>query len=306
MAVIYYSFLLTLLVDILRLINRIIPFLPASVKQKPEWIGLTVVTLLFCILAYGFWNSRHPIVNRYTVQIDKQANLTKLHAVAVSDIHLGELIGADRLEELVESINRLQPDIILLPGDIIDADLQPFIKQNMGAILRRLHPPLGVYAVLGNHEYIGGNTEQLIAALEQANVKVLRDDKVIIKDSIVIAGRDEYSRNHYRGNSRMPLSSLLSGIDSSMPVLLLDHQPVDLNEAKEQGVDLQLSGHTHRGQLYPNHLVTSAIFEIDWGYLKKDNLHVIVSSGYGTWGPPIRTENRPELLDITITFRPQQ
>lgn len=305
MAIVYYGLLLTLFADILRLLDRIIPILPAIVKQRPEWAGVTVVTLLVCILAYGWWNTHHPIVKRYDVHIAKQAgSLSQLRAVSVSDIHLGDIIGVNRLEQLVDSINQLQPDIVLLPGDIIDSNLQPFIKQNMGAVLQRLNPPLGVYAVLGNHEYIGGETEDIITALEQANIKVLRDSAVIVRDSIIIAGRDEYSRNRYSNGSRMPLSTILHGVNAALPILLLDHQPVSLDEAKEQGVDLQLSGHTHRGQLYPNHLITSAIFEIDWGYLKKDSLQVIVSSGYGTWGPPIRTENQPELLDIHLTFVP--
>jgi predicted MPP superfamily phosphohydrolase len=296
--------LLAFLVDIIRLLDRAIPFLPLTLKQHPEWTGLTVVILLTCILSYGFWNARHPVISRYEITIAKNAgNLAKLHAVAVSDIHLGNIIGADRLEKLVESINQLQPDIVLLPGDIIDAELQPFITQNMGTVFRRLNPPLGVYAVLGNHEYIGGEQDAIIAALEQAGVKVLRDSRVIINNNLVVAGRDERSRNRYAGGSRAPLSAILAGINPAMPVLLLDHQPVDLEESKLQGVDLQLSGHTHRGQLYPNHLITSRIFEIDWGHLKKDSLQVIVSSGYGTWGPPIRTGNQPELLDIYITFQ---
>jgi predicted MPP superfamily phosphohydrolase len=304
MAVIYYGFLLAFWVDSIRLLDRAIPFLPLTLKQHPEWTGLTVVILLTCILSYGFWNARHPVISRYEITIAKNAgNLAKLHAVAVSDIHLGNIIGADRLEKLVESINQLQPDIVLLPGDIIDAELQPFITQNMGTVFRRLNPPLGVYAVLGNHEYIGGEQDAIIAALEQAGVKVLRDSRVIINNNLVVAGRDERSRNRYAGGSRAPLSAILAGINPAMPVLLLDHQPVDLEESKLQGVDLQLSGHTHRGQLYPNHLITSRIFEIDWGHLKKDSLQVIVSSGYGTWGPPIRTGNQPELLDIYITFQ---
>ena len=113
----------------------------------------------------------------------------------------------------------------------------------------------------------------------------------------------ERSRDRYGNGSRAPLSVVLAGVDTTLPVLLLDHQPLDLEEARSQGADLQLSGHTHRGQLYPNHLITSAIFEIDWGYLKKDSLQVIVSSGWGTWGPPIRTGNTPELLDLHINFQ---
>jgi predicted MPP superfamily phosphohydrolase len=304
LGVLYYGLLFTLLADLIRLLDRIFPFLPVVIKQQSAFVGLTVLCLVMCTLVYGAWNARHPIVNRYDITIPKSGrSLTSLHAVAVSDIHLGNIIGASRLEELVASINSLNPDIVLLVGDTIDAELQPFLSQNMGEILHRLKPPLGVYAVLGNHEYIGKETEETVIALEQAGVIVLRDRKVLINDSFILAGRDEYSRDRYGNRSRAPLSAVLAGVDPSLPILLLDHQPVNLNEAMSQGADLQLSGHTHRGQFYPNNLITSAIFEIDWGYLKKESLQVIVSSGWGTWGPPIRTGNTPELLDLHIKFQ---
>ncbi len=94
----------------------------------------------------------------------------------------------------------------------------------------------------------------------------------------------------------------MEGVDTSNPVLLLDHQPQNLDEAEKLGIDLQLSGHTHKGQFFPNNLITNRIFENDWGYLHKESLQVIVSSGFGTWGPPIRIGNKPEIVEILIRF----
>ena len=192
LGVVYYGLLFTLFADLIRLLDHFFPFLPSLIKQSPAVSRPSrVVVVLAGILAYGAWNARHPIVNRYDITVAKNGNtLTSLHAVAVSDIHLGNIINASRLDTLVTSINNLNPDIVLLVGDTIDAELQPFLSQNMGAILRRLKPPFGVYAVLGNHEYIGKETEATVRALEQAGVVVLRDRSVMISDSFILAGRD--------------------------------------------------------------------------------------------------------------------
>lgn len=303
MAVVYYGFLLTATAEVIRLVDRFLPFLPVWLKQRPLQTGVALLCVLTCILLYGTWNARNPIIQHYDITIPKQTEtMSSLHIVAVSDIHLGNIIGAERLTKLVNSINTLNPDIVLFAGDTIDAELKPFIKEGMATPLRQLHPPLGSYAILGNHEYIGMQTDAIVEQLEQAGITVLRDRYVLIRDSFILAGRDERSRSRYGSGDRASLKQILASADRSRPIILLDHQPLDLEEAKEQGADLQISGHTHRGQLFPNNVITSSIFEIDWGYLKKDTLQVLVSSGYGTWGPPIRIGSKPEILDIYITF----
>jgi predicted MPP superfamily phosphohydrolase len=204
----------------------------------------------------------------------------------VSDIHLGNLIDNSRLQDLVSQINTLHPDIILLAGDIIDEDVQPFMSQGMHITFRQLQAPYGVYAVLGNHEYIGGNPEYIVAALTNAGVNVLRDQVVKVADSFYVAGRDDRSveRQLSAGRQRQPLPSLLANLDTGLPLILLDHQPYRLDDSQANGVDLQLSGHTHYGQIFPNNLITGMIYEDDWGYLQKGKFQAIVSCGYGTWG----------------------
>jgi predicted MPP superfamily phosphohydrolase len=159
-----------------------------------------------------------------------------------------------------------------------------------------------VYAVLGNHEYISRNSELAVESLKQANVNVLVDEHVKLNNQFYIVGRDDRMAGSISGKPRMKLSKLMDGIDKNLPIILLDHQPNNLEEGQRNGIDLQLSGHTHNGQFFPNNLISKHVFEHSWGYLRKGDYQVIVSSGFGTWGPPIRIGSNPEIADLTIYF----
>lgn len=307
MAAMFYLFQVILVLDIIRYASRFIGWTPGFVTDNPKfpfYMGLSVLILVGAILVYGAWNARNPRVQHYEISIPKKAgDLQSLHVVAVSDIHLGEIIHNGRLSRLIDMVNTLDPDLVLLPGDIIDEDMGPFVRQDMTSNFLKLQPQYGVYAVPGNHEYFGRQIEQAISNFEEAGIKVLRDTCVKVEDSFYVAGRDDIT--HIRMDpktQRRSMDAVLESVDRTLPIILMNHQPTELEEAARAGVDLQISGHTHVGQIFPNHLITKRIFEIDWGYLRKDNLQVIVSSGYGTWGPPIRTGNRPEVVDIIINF----
>ena len=150
---------------------------------------------------------------------------------------------------MINQINERNPDLLLLPGDIIDEDIGPFIEQKMPETFQ-LHPKYGVYAVFGNHEYIGGHAEEALYYLSQAGVTVLRDDYVQVADSFYLVGRDDPARQRHAQKSREDLKTIMEN-GYSLPIILLDHQPFNLEEAQAMGVDLQLSGHTHRGQFFP-------------------------------------------------------
>lgn len=303
LGLLYYGVLLLLAVDVIRLLDRWLHFTPALIRQHPAAAGSIIAVLLVGIVVYGSWNAKHPRVHHYELTIPKQAALTQLHIVMVSDIHLGQIINNSRLQSLVQQIQGLNPDIIMLAGDIVDGDLEPFISQDMPAALRQLHAPYGVYAVLGNHDYHRGRPEAVAEALSSAGVHVLRDQVVKVADSFYLAGREDRTvERRVAGSRRLSLEQLLANTNPAVPLILLDHQPYRLDASQANGVDLQLSGHTHYGQLFPNHLITGMIFEEDWGHLQKGNSHFIVSSGYGTWGPPLRTGNTPEIVDIVIHF----
>lgn len=299
-AFLFYAFWVLLLIDILRLLDRWLGFIPASIKRAPAKVGLAVVCLLCGVLLYGSWNAWHPVVQAYQITIPKEASGKKqLHAVMLSDLHLGKIVNRGRLEQIVDRVKQMNPDIVLLAGDVIDGDPAPFLEQDMGAVLREMKPRLGVYMVLGNHDGYGRDP---VPCLEAAGITVLRDQYQMIDNSFYIVGRDYWGRGGH-GAAQPNLAQVMTGVDKRMPIILLKHSPVNLEEAQANGVDLQLSGHTHQGQLFPLHLVTGRMYEIDWGYLRKENLQLIVSTGVGTWGPPIRIGNTPEIVDLSISFQ---
>jgi len=302
LGMIYYLFIFTLFIDILRILDKYKPFLPQKLKQH----SLLVSTAVFCfttiLIGYGAWNAQHPVTIYYEITIPKTTSSESLQIVMVSDIHLGKIIDNQRLKKLVNRINQLDPDIVLIAGDVIDNQVDVLPNQHMIETFRKLHPKLGTYAILGNHEYFDQQPELAIQYLEQSNIHVLRDQWALVANSFYIVGRDDLSRLRYTGIARQELATVMQGIDHNFPILLLDHQPASLQDAIDQGADLQLSFHTHLGQLFPNNLLTNKIYELDWGYLQKENLQAIVSCGFGTWGPPIRIGNSPEIVNITIHF----
>ncbi|MEN6461169.1 MAG: metallophosphoesterase [Syntrophomonas sp.] len=306
MAVLYYLLLAVLMVDIIRLINYWTGIIPKNLYKSPALIGVGVLLLVLLLVLYGTWNANHPVVKNYEVSINKKAgNLDEMRIVVVSDLHLGWIVGIDRMADMVKRINSLQPDLVLIAGDTIDEGIDPSAEQKIPAMIGMLNPRFGTYAVLGNHEYISGNVQTTISNLDKAGIKVLRDQYVKVADNFYVVGRDDRSCKRYTGKERLALSKVMAGIDNKrLPIILLDHEPVDLNIAEEEGVDLQFSGHTHLGQLFPNNFITGLIYEDDWGYHKKANLQVIVSCGFGTWGPPIRIGNCPEILNVLVRFAP--
>lgn len=305
LAFMWYFLLVITVLDLLRLIDHFLRLVPVEIKRSLNPVlGFIVFILVVGIVSYGAWNARHPRVNHYDLSIPKQAgSLKQLHVVMVSDIHLGTIVHNDHLTKMVNTVNQLKPDLVLFAGDVFDENIESSNKQQVSDNFRKLSAPYGVFAVLGNHEYIGGNAEEAIKYLGDAGVKVLRDSSQEIAGSFYLMGRDDRSSERVNRVKRKSLTTLMEGVDRSLPIILMDHQPSQLEEPAEQGVDLQLSGHTHAGQMFPIQFITHRIFEDDWGYLRKGNFQLIVSSGYGTWGPPIRVGNTPEIVDITIKFK---
>jgi len=301
-----YFTLAALLIDMMRLINYVAPFFPSFVTENiartKAVLALSVFSVVVLAIVIGYFNARSPRVKILQVHIPKQVDSVRTLDVAVaSDIHLGTIIGRERLNSIVEKINNLHADLVLFPGDIVDEDLAPVVNQNLGETLRTIKAKYGVYAITGNHEYIGG-VEEACKYLMDHGIRVLRDETINVNGSIVLVGREDRSISQFSGKKRKPLAELMTGVDKRYPIILMDHQPFGLHEAVEQGVDLQLSGHTHHGQLWPFNAITNAIYELSWGYKKMDQTHFYVSSGVGTWGPPVRLGNTPEIIHLKLTF----
>ena len=306
LAFMIYFLMAVVVIDIVRIVIFFIPAKPGFMINNyadfKKYLFLVVVAVTGIIVLAGHINALTPRVKRIDIRIDKKAGTTKtLHIAAASDIHMGTLVGPRRTAKLVKMINERNADLILFAGDIVDEDLAPVIKYDLGRSLLKLKAPLGVYAITGNHEYIGG-ADAAVSYLEEHGIKMLRDTSIKINESFYLAGRNDRDSKRFSAKERKSLEKVLEGVDLSLPVIMMDHQPFNLQQVADAGVDFQLSGHTHHGQLWPFNYITNAIYELSWGYKKKDNSHFYVSSGYGGWGPPVRSGNRPEILDIYITF----
>lgn len=306
LAAMLYLFLSVLFIDILRLSNLIYPWMNNlfgnNIGNAKLWTMAAVSGIALLTVTIGHINAVWTRVNHHSIQIAKDGgSLKKVRIVAASDIHMGTIIAKHRVSKLVKLINEQQPDIVLFAGDIVDEDLSPVISRNLGQKLVQINSKYGIYAITGNHEYIGG-AEPAIKYLQEHGVNILRDSAALIANSFYIIGRDDKDSRRYAHQQRKELGELLNGIDRSKPSILLDHQPFHLDKVQEAGIDIQLSGHTHHGQLWPLNYITQAIFEVSSGYKKKGNSHIFVSNGYGTWGPPVRTGNRPEILVLDVEF----
>ena len=306
LAALVYFFFAVLIIDLLRLSAAIVPWFPASVTSDPypamRILFWSVTAVVGMLLIGGHLNARFPRTHRITVPIAKSADGARaVRAVLISDIHLGTIVGRSRLQGIAEELEILKPDLILLAGDIVDEDLAPVIKENTGEILRTIHAPMGVYGITGNHEYIGG-AAKAVAYLQEHGITMLRDTSVVLAHGITLVGREDRSSRQFGGERRKDLTSLLEGVRRDRPIILMDHQPFDLDSVVAAGVDLQLSGHTHHGQLWPFNYITTMVYEQSWGYLRKGETQFYVSSGVGSWGPPVRIGNRPEIVEITMTF----
>ncbi|MBN2743847.1 MAG: metallophosphoesterase [Marinilabiliaceae bacterium] len=302
-----YAVMLLLGIDMVRMLNAVFHFLPAT--KTPPRIKLNLRTfyvvsiLVIVIVTTGFLNAWHPRITRLTLDIPKQAGTRdSLRIVAATDIHMGTIIAKRKSSKLIKSINNQHPDIILFAGDLLDEDVQPVIRQDLGRCLQQLRAPLGVWAVTGNHEYIGG-IDRTTEYLSKNGIALLRDTSMLIDNSFYLIGREDKDRNRFAGEPRKTVDELVQRLDTTKPLILLDHQPFELDEKAKAGIDLQISGHTHHGQLWPFGYLTDKIFEVSHGYKLKDQLHVYVSTGFGTWGPPVRVGNRPEIVVMDIRFR---
>ncbi|NVO01454.1 MAG: metallophosphoesterase [Bacteroidetes bacterium] len=304
-AAMLYFFLLIVLVDLIRVFNYFVPFYPGfianSILKTKAIVGFLSIAIVAIIITIGYFNAKNTKIKTINLKFAKHSEQFKnLNIVVASDIHLGTIIGKSRLLNLVNKINDLKPDIVLFAGDVVDEDIRPVIDQDLGQLLLRIESKYGVFAITGNHEYIGG-AEEACKYLSAHNVQMIRDTVIKVGD-IFIAGREDKDIVRHTGKQRKTVKELLQGIDKTKPIILLDHQPFDMMSAVTENVDLQLSGHTHSGQLFPFNFVTGKMFEEDWGFLKKGNTNFYVSCGFGTWGPPIRIGSHSEIVNFKIEF----
>ncbi len=335
-----YFVLLLVTVDFLRLVNLGIPLIPSAWLNNIEktrlvlFYGVTI-TVLFITLAAHI-NTRFIKVNKVDISLSSSRvaqaegnspplaatghniaddpvtgdnpgtgagsdRMESVNIALVSDVHLGSLTPKNHITRIVKRINSLNPDIILLAGDILDEDVGPVIYRDLGKAIENLYAPLGVYGVTGNHEYIGG-IDKAAKYLTSHGIELIRDSAIKINNSFYLAGREDITINRFSGQNRKSLEEILKGTDNGLPVILMDHQPFNLGKAAAAGVDLFVAGHTHHGQLWPFNLITRMVYELSRGFGVVDGMKVYVSNGIGTWGPPMRLGSRPEIVFIRVNL----
>lgn len=303
LGILLYGFLITLLIDVVDLLLGIPGLTPEVFTEVPEKMLFVVFLFSFGVVllinVLGHLRAINPTYRKIKIPLNKpNPEASQLCIALISDVHLGTIIGTKRLSRIIRRINDMNPDGVIIAGDLVDEDITPVIKYNMGRYLTELKPP--VFAVTGNHEYIGG-VEKSLNYLQQFNIRYLRDEWVEWK-GITLAGREDKDRQRFTGKSRKPLEKLLSRVDHKNPLILIDHQPMEMEEKQKAGVDFTISGHTHNGQNWPLNYIAKASFKISNGYALMGNMHVFVSSGVGSWGPPVRFGTRPEIVQMDLEF----
>jgi len=286
MGVFVYLFLSFLAVDLILLVGRLVRLVPSPAPKAVRlgsWLLAVVCAAGFT--GYGIWHATQIYEVRYEVKLRDSAALAEpVKIVLISDLHLGAVRSESRLEEIVTRINRMKPDLVVMAGDIFNDDFHAIRNpERVREWFSRIEARYGVYAALGNHD--GGDTFPLmLELLEAGNVRVLMDEYEIVDGRLAVIGRlDSAPIGGFGDLERRDISHLWAELDPALPRIVLDHRPSNIGEYGNN-VDLILSGHTHKGQIFPANLITNLLFVVDYGHYQKDpgSPHVIVTSGVGT------------------------
>jgi predicted MPP superfamily phosphohydrolase len=257
--------------------------------------------LSFAINVYGYFEAKNLRVERLVISTSKlPEGVDKLRIAQISDLHLGIIVRDETLDRVVQKIKNETPDLIVSTGDLVDGIIRNM--DNLAVKLKNLQPRLGKYAVMGNHEVYGG-VKNTIKFIRDSGFILLRGSGVAVEDTINIAGMDFTGgevRRYSKQYLQKPEREILSGLPSGLFTLLLKHRSDVENESLGM-FDLQLSGHTHKGQIFPMNLATMFLFQHHSGFaeLAKGSA-IYVSRGTGTAGPPVRFLSTPEITIIDI------
>ncbi len=294
-----YLFLSLLVFELLLLINLIFRVVP--IKRLKEGRNQTIILsvllgLSALVVIGGIINFNTIQVSDYRISIPrKSAKIEHLKIAFVADFHLKEETNIGFVERFVKKVEKINPDLMLYGGDIVEGNRHNTKMEDLENLLGQIHPKYGVYGVLGNHEFYGGQDKGNF--FEKAGIKILLDDNVLIDNSFNLMGRFD---GHF--NRRKAIDDLMKSVNDSFPTILLDHRPTELEQVSKTAVDIQLSGHTHNGQLFPISLIIQNMYRLSWGHEKIGNTHFFVTSGIRLWGPPVRTTGKSEIMVIDVDF----
>lgn len=295
----FYAMLLLIMYKVCHLVYYKLTGAHFPWQSKCAFYALLVVLVVLNI--YGYYNATNPVLTQYSIGVNKNIKVEKIRVVIASDLHLGKNTNKQYMSDLVNTVNAQGADLVLLLGDIVDSDVDSVVRKELFAPLNDVVSKYGVYAVMGNHEYISKEPLRIIGLLKQQNVNVLVDDSVYLSElNLGIVGLNDIGHRSVGENDTKTIHWLFSKIPQDALWVLADHQPKRISVAKDNGVDLALSGHTHRGQYYPIGYITESMFKNDWGLKKFGDMYSLVSCGYGNWGANMRLGSRTELVVLDV------
>lgn len=294
----FYFLLLALARDLLAAIFMLAKegYFFSPQKGRRQVAGIIGAVLI--IIGWSFYEARQLSVTSIEIPLRKlPKELDGLKVVQISDVHFGMINGQEKLTKIVKMVNNLSPDIVLITGDLVDESIAHM--EEMASPLSQLHAPWGVWAVAGNHEFYAG-LERAVEIMKRAQVKVLRNERKILPGGLQILGIDDPAGSKRLRNPAPEVNALFSNLEIDKPSIFLCHQPIYFAEAAAHGIGLQLSGHTHGGQLFPIILISRLFYPLVPGLHKEKDSYLYVSRGVGTWGPPLRLGSPPELVLLKL------
>ncbi len=309
-----------LLIELVCLALRLVP----AARGFTRWQGASKLlagaalwALLIGVCAYGTVHSSQLTVKRYEAAIDKPCALDRLRVVLIADTHLGYSVGRERIEDMVALVNAQDADLIAFAGDIFDNSTSTMDDpEAVKAALSGMKSRLGTYACWGNHDldehlFSGFATvpdsqalrsAEMDEFLRECGITALNDESALLDGGFYLVGRMDYSNAGDGTQDRASIGELLSGLDASMPILVIDHEPRALRDSADAGVDLLLSGHTHDGQFFPLNLTSRLVWENSSGMLRVGDMTSVVTSGVGIYGPDMRVATDADISVVDVTF----
>jgi predicted MPP superfamily phosphohydrolase len=294
-----YLFLFVLLFDILLLLNILFKAIPPGIIKRTHFKIISLSSILVSVTVVviaGIVNFNNIRISEYSISVPARSSKTdNLKVAFVSDFHLQNRTNTGFVEKFIKRINEIRPDLMLFGGDIVEGDRDDGNLAKFENFFSGIKTKYGVYGVLGNHEHYAGEDKGNF--FNKAGIKILADTVITIDSSFSLGGRND---SHLKG--RKGIDQLMKHYGTELPFILIDHRPTDIDNVSREPVDIQFSGHTHNGQLFPINLITRNIYRLSWGHEKIGNTDFFVSSGIRLWGPPVRTTGKSEIMVINIKF----
>ena len=302
---------------LIRLIVKLFKKDKYNLRLAQKITNVAVVSFTILMSVYGIVNAQNLKVTTYDVTVDKSSKQDELNVVLIADLHLGYSVGVKQMERMVNKINELQPDVVVVAGDIFDNEFSAIYNPvRLAEILRGINSKYGVYAVYGNHDieedilcgftFSDDDVTQVTSIkemddfIENCGFTFLYDEAILINDDFYIYGRPDEERPNFGNDSRLEAEKITEGLDLSKLIICVDHEPHDQKKLSAAGVDVDLNGHTHAGQLFPGNIIINFFWDIAYGYKNFDGMHNIVTSGVGLFGPNMRTFTKAEIAQVKI------